>query len=298
VAKSDLDPRLLRIFRAVAEELHFRRAAARLHATPSAVGDGVAELARRVGTQLLRRDRRRVQLTEAGRVMLADAAELLARAGAAAARARDVARGHVGGVTLGLIGAATFEAGPRIVGLVRAAAPGLVLRFREMPARAQIEALREGTLDAGLGRAEARPPGLATRAILRESVVCLLPEGHRLAQQHQLSIAELEGAPVLNLAREQDPAGHDLYLGLHRAAGFEPRVEHEASHVATILFLVATTGCVALGPAGFRVLRREGVVIRPLTSPAPKVETRLVWNPRRVAPALERVLAAVPGQTA
>jgi DNA-binding transcriptional LysR family regulator len=297
MANTDLDPRLLRIFRAVAEELHFRRAAARLHATPSAVSDGMAELERRVGTQLLRRDRRRVQLTEAGHVLLADAADLLGGAAAAAARAREVARGQLGGGTLGLIGAATFEAAPRVTSLVRTAAPGLVLRFREMPARTQMEALREGTLDAGLVRAEARPLGLTTRAILREPVVCLLPEGHRLAQQDRLAIAELYGEPVLNLAREQDPAGHDFYLALYRAAGFEPRVEHEASQVATILFLVATTGCVALGPGGWRVLRREGVVICPLTPPTPVVETRLIWNPRRVTPALERVLAAVPDFT-
>jgi DNA-binding transcriptional LysR family regulator len=265
----------------------------RLHATPSVVSEGVAELERRVGTPLLRRDRRRVELTEAGRALLSDAADLLARAAAAAARAREVAHGRLGHVTLGLIDAATFEAAPWLVRVLGAASPDIQLRFREMPARLQIEALREGRLDAGLVRAEARPAGLATLTILREPVVCLLPEHHRLARQERVEIAELEGEPVLNLAREHDPAGRDFYLGLYRAAGFEPRVEHEVSQIATILFVVATVGCIALGPAGWSVLRRVGVALRPLASPTPQVETRLIWNPRRVTPALNQLLAGV-----
>jgi len=103
-------------------------------------------------------------------------------------------------------------------------------------------------------------------------------------------VKDLEPEPILNLSRDYDPAAHDFYLGLYRAAGYEPNIVHEASQIATILFVIATSRCVALGPAGWRVLRRQGVVLRPLAKPTPRVSTRLVWNPRRVDKALQIVL--------
>lgn len=222
-----------------------------------------------------------------------DALALLARAESAIANARDIDRGRGGEATLGLIGAATFEAMPRLIAALAARSPGVSVRFREMTANEQFAALREGAIDAGMVRAEARAQGLSFKTVLREPVVCLLPERHPLAAREAVRIADLEGEPILNLARAHDPAGHDFYLSLYRTAGFEPNVVREASQIATILFLIAATGCLALGPAGWRVLRREGVTLRPLTDePAPVAETRLVWNPKRVSRALEAVLNA------
>lgn len=286
---SPLDPRLLRTFVCVADERHFRRAAARLAAAPSAVSQQVKELERRVGTALLTRDRRGVALTEAGRVFRDEAAALLARADAAVARAREMARGLAGEVRMGLIGAATFEAMPELMAAALRRAPGLSFRFREMTTAEQLAALRDGGIDAGLLRGEPRAAGLAFKLVGREPVVCLLPERHRLAGKEQVAIAELAGEPILNLARAYDPVAHDFYMGLYRAAGFEPSLVQEVSQIATILFVVATTGCVALGPAGWRVLRRDGVVLRPLAPPVPEVATRLAWNPARLTPAVATV---------
>jgi DNA-binding transcriptional LysR family regulator len=206
--------------------------------------------------------------------------------------AREVAQGRRGSVTIGLIGAATFEAAPRILASAEAHAPDLDVRFIELSASRQLEVLRSGdrSIDAGLVRAEARAAGLSFRTVLREPVLCLLPEGHRLAAQDSVTIADLEGEPVLNLSREHDPAGHDAYLAMYRAAGFEPNLVMEISQIATILFAVATKRCVALGPAGWRVLHRDGVVYRPIAAPAPMVETRLAWNPKQVSPGLSLLL--------
>ena len=288
---TDLELKLLRTFCAVAEELHFRRAAARLNATQSAVSQQVQELERRVGVALLRRNRRIVDLTDAGRTLYRDAREVLARAETAAARARDAARGLHGVLTFGLIGAATFEAMPLLMEAVRWVAPDIAFRFREMTAKEQFAALREGAIDAGMVRAAPRAADLELMAVWMEPVVCLMPEDHRLAARDRVAIADLEGEPVLNLSRDYDPAAHDFYVGLYRQAGFEPRIVQEVSQIATILFVIATSGCVALGPAGWRVLRRDGVVIRPLAAPVPTVITRMVWNPARVNRALEVTLA-------
>lgn len=292
---SDLDPRLLRAFVAVAGELHFRRAAGLLGATQSAVSLQIKELEARVGAELLARSRSGVALTAAGVAFLAEAQAILERSRSAAALAREVAAGRRGKVTVGLIGAATFEAAPRLHAAVERHAPGLELNYREVSAREQLAMLKKGdaSIDVGLVRSEGRTAGLAFRTVLRERVICLLPVGHRLAARSEVSVADLEGEPVLNLSREHDPAGHDAYLAMYRAAGFEPDMVMEASQVATILFAIATKRCVALGPASWRVLRRDGVLLRPLTEPAPAIETRLVWNPDRVSPAVSLMLAAL-----
>jgi len=291
---SDLEPRLLRTFCAVADELHFRRAAQRLHATQSAVSQQIKELERRIGAELLERSRRGVRLSASGQAFLHEARSILARCEAASALARDVARGRRGSVTIGLIGAATFEVAPQLLASVAARAPGLDVRFRELSATEQLASLRagDGPIDAGLVRSERRASGLAFRTILREPVICLLPAGHPLAAQPTVAVSDLEGEPILNLSREHDPAGHDAYLAIYRKAGFEPRVVMEISQIATILFAIASQGCVALGPAGWRVLHRDGVVHRPLVPPAPSIETRLVWNPKRISPGLALLLEA------
>ena len=287
---TDLELKLLRTFCAVADELHFRRAAVRLHATQSAVSQQVQELERRIGVQLFQRNRRVVELTDAGRVLHRDAREILEKAETTVARARDAARGLLGTLTVGLIGAATFEAMPLLMAEVLEDAPDIRFRFREMTAKEQFAALREGTIDAGMVRAEPRAADLHLRTILTEPVVCLLPQDHRLAARERVAIADLEGEPILNLSRDYDQAAHDFYVGLYRQAGFEPMIVEEASQIATILFIIATSRYVALGPAGWRVLRRQGVVLKPLEPPVPMVFTRLVWNPKRVSQALAVVL--------
>ena len=286
----DLELKLLRTFCAVADDLHFRRAAARLHATQSAVSQQVQELERRVGVALLQRNRRIVELTDAGRALHRDARELLAKAEAAVTHAREVASGRKGVLTFGLIGAATFEAMPVLMDEVRKVAPDISFRFREMTMKEQFAALRDGTIDAGMVRAEPRTGDLELRTIHTEQVVCLIPEGHRLASHDLIAIEQLEHEPILNLSRSYDPAAHDFYLGLYRQTGFEPNIVQEVSQIATILFVIATSRCIALGPAGWRVLRREGVVIRPLSPPVPLVTTRLVWNPKRISTTLQVAL--------
>jgi DNA-binding transcriptional LysR family regulator len=292
MAIRDLEPKLLRTFCAVADELHFRRAAARLNATQSSISQQVQELERRIGVNLFTRNRRSVELTEGGKVLHQEARDLLARAEASVIRVRDAARGLRGTLTCGLIGAATFEAMPLLMREVRQLAPDVRFRFREMTAKEQIAALHEGAIDAGLVRAEVRAAGLELRTFWTEPVVCLLPEGHSLAHQKAVAVKDLENEPVLNLSRIYDPAAHDFYLGVYRAAGFEPMIVHEVSQIATILFVIATERCVALGPAGWRVLSRDGVVLRPLAPPVPQVSTRLIWNPERVSRALQVTLDA------
>ncbi len=285
-----VDLRLLRTFCAVAEELHFRRAAARLGATQSGVSQQVRDLEQRLGFPLFRRSNRRVELTDGGRVFLPEAKEILRRLARAVDSARAIQDGRRGDVTVGLIGAATFEVMPRLIERVHAQAPDLRFTFREMTAQEQFQALADGTIDLGLMRSARRFPDLRFETVFREPVICLLPAAHPLAGRPRVAIAELEAEPILNLGRDYEPTAHDFYNQLYRAAGFEPRIDQEVSQIATILFVIATTGCVALGPRSFMTLQRRGVIYRDLEPPAPEVETQLVWNPLRMTSAMKTVI--------
>jgi len=290
--RPQLELRLLRTFMVVAEELHYRRAADRLNATQSAVSLQIQELERRLGVTLFARDRRKVTLTTAGELVYSEGEQLLSKADLLARNASAAQEGRFGLVTVGTIGAVTLEVLPRFIEKARSIEPALEFRFREMGGREQLEALKRGDIDFGFVRSEARVTGLAFKTVHVEPVVCLVPSNHRLAQRSEISISELEGEPVVNLARDHDPAGHDLYVSMYRSAGFEPRVVQEASQLPTILFAVAMLGCVSIGPASWRVLRRDGVKLLPIAHPAPTISTRLVWNPSHNKSTVNAVLAA------
>ncbi|WP_082081408.1 LysR family transcriptional regulator [Bradyrhizobium sp. LTSP857] len=287
-----LELRLLRTFMIVAQELHYRRAADRLNATQSAVSLQIQELERRLAVTLLVRNRRSVALTAAGKLVYSEGEKLLLKAELLGKSAAAAHEGRLGIITVGTIGAATLEVLPRLVERARSAEPSLEFHFREMGGRDQLEALRRGDIDLGFVRSEARVTGLAFKTVNIEPVICLVPSNHRLAKRSEISIAELEGEAIVNLAREYDPAGHDLYISMYRSAGFEPRVVQEASQLPTILFAVAVLGCVSIGPASWRILRRDGVKLVPIAHPVPTISTRLVWNPNHNKPTVNAVLAA------
>jgi DNA-binding transcriptional LysR family regulator len=270
--------RLMRTFVTVAEELHYRRAAERLNTTQSAVSLRIQELERQLGTKLLERTRRAVALTASGRMVHTEGKDLLARADQLARRARAIQEGRGGSVTIGAIGMVTLEVLPAFIRHARKVRPEVDFQFKEMGARDQLEALRRGQIDIGFVRSEARSPGLSFKGVHSEPVVCLVPDDHRLAGRKEIAVAELEGEPVVNLSRDRDPAAHEYYMALYRTAGFEPRIAHEASELPTILFAVASLGCVTVGPRSWRSLKREGVRLVPIAKPAPRIVTQMVWN--------------------
>lgn len=284
--------RLILTFVTVAEELHYRRAADRLNTTPSAVSLRIQELERQLGTKLLERTRRAVALTASGRMVHAEGRELLARADQLAQRARAIQEGRGGSITIGAIGMVTLEVLPAFIRMARTIGPELDFKFMEMGGREQLDALRRGQIDIGFVRAEARSPGLSFKSVYDEPVVCLMPETHRLARRNEISISDLEGEPVVNLARECDPAAHEFYMSLYRAAGFEPRIAHEASELPTILFAVASLGCVTIGPRSWRSLKRDGVKLVPIARPTPKIATQMVWNTNACKSVCKALVAA------
>lgn len=288
-----IDLRAWRQFVAVAEELHFGRAAQRLHMTQPPVTQAIAQLEKTLGIVLFDRTRRRVALTPAGEALLPDVRDMLERAQALPARARAAAAGEVGRVRLAFVSTIGFEQLPVWVREFRTMCPEVALELVEATGDVQLQGFARGEIDAGLmlhspGFA---PPGLERLAVADEPLVLALPARHSLALAERLALADVLAEPLVMFPRRIVPSLHDAILGLYHAAGRTPAVAQEAIQMQTIVNLVSAGLGLALVPQSVTQLQRPGVVYRPLPAAladaAPHCETSLAW-PQDAAPAVHR----------
>ncbi|MCJ2063525.1 LysR substrate-binding domain-containing protein [Methylobacterium sp. J-088] len=269
----------LRCFAAVAEELHFGRAAARLNMTQPPLSRQIQVLERILDVQLLERTSRSVRLTAAGRSFLPEAQRILRLAESATHVTRQVAAGRGGILKLGFTAASAYDFLPRLVIALRRALPDVTLSLREMVSQDQVEALRAGSLDAALVRPPVTHPDLQAVQALAEPLVVALPAGNPLAGRDRLVPGDLGGEPLIAYAPNEARYFHDLVLGLLTEAGIQPRIVQQLTQIHAILALVRAALGIALVPAAAEHLRFEGVVFRPLALPAPwPVELHLAWR--------------------
>jgi DNA-binding transcriptional LysR family regulator len=295
----------LRCFVAVAEDLHFGRAAARLNMTQPPLSRQVQLLEHALGIRLLARTSRSVALTPAGRAFLLDARRILLLADGAGLAAQRVARGEAGSITLGCTAAASYGLLPRLVAFATAAMPGIDLVLQEMVTAEQMEALASGRLDLGLVRQPFDRRVVESAPILREPLLLAVPQGHALAGGAEPAIADLDRQDFIMWSPVEARYFHDLITGLCAAAGAVPRHVQYISQTHTMLALVSAGLGLALVPAAARALRFEGVVLRPVRSRRPaEVELHAVWRRDATNPALPgfrdailREFAPAPGRS-
>jgi DNA-binding transcriptional LysR family regulator len=296
-----MELRHLRYFVAVAEELHFGRAAARLGIAQPPLSQQIRALERELGLELFSRTRRRVELTEAGRVYLEEARGILQRVAQAAAAARRAARGETGALAVGMVASATYGLMPRVFRLFRARNPGVALTVGVLSTGAQVAALRAGQLQLGIARPPFGDETLVAEPLHEEPVVVALPSGHPLSARRTLSLRALATEPFVIFPRDRRPGWYDFMLGLCRAAGFEPVVGQDAPELATAMALVAAGMGVTLVPASVQDLRRSGVDYRPLAAPAPRTQLIALRRGGVPLPVVDRFIAVmreVLGETA
>jgi len=303
-----IDLRAWRQFVAVAEELHFGRAAERLHMTQPPVTQAIAQLEKTLGVVLFDRTRRRVALTPAGEALLPDVRDLLARAQALPARARAAAAGQVGRVRIAFVSTIGFEKLPAWVREFRVLCPEVALELVEATGDVQREALARGEIDAGLmlHSPGAAPPGLERLAVEEEPLVLAMPAQHRLARARPVPLAEVLDELLVIFPRRIVPSLHDAILGLYHAAGRTPQVAQEAIQMQTIVNLVSGGIGMAWVPHSVMQFRRAGVVYRQAHEfkaagrarlALPACETSLAWPAQAAHPALERFIDFVRERT-
>ena len=283
---------------AVAEELHFGRAAARLRMTQPPLSRQIQKLEAAVGAQLLERDNRRVALTPAGEAFLAEARRILAIAEAAPDVAQRVSSGTRGLVRIGFTAASTFGILGRLINEVERQLPEVRLELIEMVTREQIAALTREDLDLGL----ARPPFDAelfdSRLLHREALLLAVPATHRLAGlDRPATPADLATEPLIFHSQQQARYFYDLVVSMVPLV--QERVVHSVSQILTMLWLVSAGRGIAFVPNSATLLAVPNVAFTALATPvAEPVELHLLWPRRSGNPALDRVLAALQSVTA
>lgn len=274
-----LDLRRLRYFVAVAESLHFGRAATRLHMSQPPLSRQIQQLEREIGVLLFRRSKRRVELTDAGAYLLDQARRMLAEAEALAVRTRRVESGETGRLTLGFVSTVDYSILPGLLSAYRAAHPAVTLELRELTTDVQLRELHEGRIDAGMLLAPVNDAALAMLPLLREPLVAALPADDALARSRAaLSLASLARRPFVIFPRSAAAGLYDAIIEFCRQGGFTPRVAQEAIQMQTIVSLVSAGLGVALVPASLRDMRRRGVVYRRLREDSPLLTVLLAWR--------------------
>lgn len=289
-----IELRVWRQFVAVAEELHFGRAAVRLHMSQPPLTQAIALLEERLQVRLFDRTKRYVALTPAGAALLPEVRDLLQRAQALPAHARAAAAGELGRLRLGFVSTAGFALLPEWVRALRESHPGVQLELVEATGDVQEQALARGDMDAGfmLHAPDFAPAALERRLITREPLVVALPQQHALAGGNELTLDAVLAEPLVIFPRHIAPSLHDAVFALYHRAGRLPLVAQEAIQMQTIVNLVSAGLGLAWVPASVQQFQRHGVVYRSLEGAAPQCETSLVWL--RSNPVLERFLAFAP----
>ncbi len=262
-----MELRHLNYFIAVAEELHFGRAAARLHISQPPLSQQIMSLEDELGVRLLERNRRRVALTEAGRLFLDEARAVVARARDAAALARAVGTGEAGRLVVGFVTSAGYSILPYAVRLFRAAHPAVEFHLREMKPSEQLEALPRGDIDVGLLRPLVSCPGIATEKLLDEPLVAALPRDHPGARRKQIPFSALKEEPLILFPRRHGPGLHDVVIRACLDAGFTPEPKYEPDDMQSVLTHVAAGLGVAIVPASLSGFHGDDITYRKLTHP-------------------------------
>jgi len=262
-----LELRHLRYFVAVAEELHFGRAAARLNLAQPPLSQQIRRMEETLGHRLFTRTSRAVKLTPAGAALLERARHTLRKVAEDVEAVRRVGRGELGLLTVGFVGSAVLTPLPRVLEGYRRDYPGVTLRLREHHTAGVIQMLTEGAADVGFLRDGDPTPGLTLHTVWSEPFVAVVPRRHPLARKRRLSAARLRDEPFVLFPPVMGTRAYDKTVALCRRHGFVPRVVQEAPQWLTILRLVGAGLGVTLAPACVEPLAVPDAVCLPLEGP-------------------------------
>ncbi|UPG74663.1 LysR family transcriptional regulator (plasmid) [Roseomonas gilardii subsp. gilardii] len=275
-----MDLRHLRYFVAVAEELNFTRAAARLGLNQAPLSQQIQQLEREAGMPLFDRLPRGVALTAAGRSLLRDARDILSRSEEALLAARRAARGQTGRLRIGFTSSAAFN--PLVTRAIRdyrEAFPEVRVELAEENTTQILKSLRAQHLDVAFIRpaaGEAAP--LASLPVQQEEMLLAMPAGHPLARFEAVALTALREEAFILYPRRNGRALYDAILSACEAAGFTPQIEQEAPQMASTVTLIASGIGLSIVPASMGQLLAHGVAYRTLLPPAPRAPLHLVYQ--------------------
>jgi DNA-binding transcriptional LysR family regulator len=294
--------RHLRCFVAVAEELHFGRAARRLAMTQPPLSLNIRQLEEDIGARLFDRDSKGVRLTAAGLAFRPQALALLARAEEALVLAREVGAGATGRLRVGFVGSMLFRGLPDRLQRFQSAHERLEVVLHELNSQEQIDALVNDELDLGFIHTDRVPAPLRTQHMDGERFVACIPTTHPAAGRRTVRLAQLADDPFVLFARSASPDYYARIIDMCREAGFYPRVRHEVRHWLSVVAVVAQGMGVSVVPAPLQRSGITGAEFRLIGGIAPTAgafqsHVYCVWQPENDNPARDRFLEGVSDTT-
>ncbi|MER9230588.1 LysR family transcriptional regulator [Mesorhizobium sp. M0622] len=288
-----LDIRTLACFVAVAEDLHFRRAAERMNLTQPSLSRRIRALELEIGADLFERDRRSVALTPAGAAFLDPARKAVQHANAAKTQALRAVRGEVGRLRLGFTVIAFYGVLPEAVRMFRTRYPDVEVDLIEMNSPLLERALAAGEIDLGVLHPPLSTPELIVHGLPDEPLVLALPATHRLAAQATIRVSDLDGEPFLLAPRVIGPSIYDRVIALFRGEGISPRIVQEVTPMTTLAGLVAAGAGLGFVTAGIARVARPGVAYRPVSPQPPSLPMAAAWREPVLAASGRRFLEMV-----
>lgn len=283
-----IELRQLRYFIAVAEEMHFGRAARRLHMTQPPLSQAIQALEARLGAELFQRTRRSVTLSAAGHALLPEARRLLLQADALPSLVQRAAAGESGSLSIAFVSMADYSVMPQALREFRAAYPSVQIQLHEATTDLQLEMLSAGEIDLGMlvmPLPDKSKSEFDSLLVLSEPLMLALPEG-LVRKRGPVALDQLSDQPLIVFPRRLAPAFHDKILGRFHEAGLTPRIGQEAIQMQTIIALVSAGMGIALVPQSVSNLQRPGVEYRALKEAGAPIDMGLAWRRDNDSPVL------------
>jgi DNA-binding transcriptional LysR family regulator len=294
-----MELRHLRYFKTVATELHFGRAAEKLHISQPPLTKQIQDLEAELEFKLFIRTNRSVVLTPAGQAFLIEVNQILQQLDRAIDIGRKTSRGELGKISIGFVGSATYNILPVMLQQFRDRYPHVQIELHELTTDRQLIWLREGRIDIGSIRPPIIDRDFVSQVVFQESFVVALPTNHRLATVDEVDLGSLAMEPFILFPRELAPGLYDPIISICQAVGFSPQVVQECIQMQTIVSLVSANMGVSILPASIQEAQRQGVVYKPIRSRTVSVEQlakiALVWRIDDRSPTVNRFLKVVLG---
>jgi len=285
-----MELRHLRYLVAVAEELHFGRAAIRLNISQPPLSQQIRQLEEELGVRLFERTKREVRLTEAGKRIVDEAHQVLGRIDHFCKVAMQAGEGEIGHLSVGVTGGIN-EILVETLRRLGSQFPGVHIELQYMSTGTQLETLREGRIEVGFVNMPVLDPTLAVERIRSEPMWLALPKRHPLARQQRVPLTALEGQPMILFPRRVTPGLHDAITSMCKNKGFSLNVVHEVDSLVGSLTLVSAELGVAFCTPGLQRLWPH-IVFRPLRDEV-LIEQGVCYRRDAQSPVLQTFLRVV-----
>lgn len=273
-----MELRHLRYFIAVAEELHFGRAATRLRIAQPPLSHPIRQLEAELGVPLFHRTKRSVQLTDAGQALLDEARRTLDQAQYAIRAAQRAHKGEIGRLVVGFVNAATVGILPDVLRVFRERFPAVELILHELTTSPQLKDLHPRQLDVGFIHPPLDDHTLTCEIIHRDPLVAILPQHHKLASRKRIPMRILADELFILPPYTRAYGARDQIIRMCQDADLVPEVIQEADQIVTIASLVAAGIGISIVPISAQTLREQGVVYRPIQDQTVMREIAIAWH--------------------